>query len=403
MFCTECGKKIDDDAAFCTYCGAPVTPLPEQPEDASLNEESQAGHEEKDATDAPSLDESQQQTTILPEQPEDASSFDSKESVHTGLPDSALLPQTPDPRIPLRDETVVMPPVQPAEQATVSAYAPPPTPSPASPSGKNPYKVIAIVAGVIAVVLIAVCGVLFGLNAGAFGGGDATESTSTEQPSSTTSTSSSSSTTPASTVQEIAVPNVVGMSQSDALAALSQKGFATSGITEEHSVSTPEGFVISQTPSGGQMGDPNTVRVSLIVSSGPQETYTETEYTVISQAMTWRDANAYCANHGGTLACITSPTEYDKVLAAAEASGLHVLWLGGQRSGSSFSWVSGEPFSYSSWAPGEPNNDGGSENYLALYNVNGTWGWYDAPNDLSTTYPAHTMGFVMERQVERTR
>ena len=31
MFCTECGKKIDDDAAFCTYCGAPSRHCPNSP------------------------------------------------------------------------------------------------------------------------------------------------------------------------------------------------------------------------------------------------------------------------------------------------------------------------------------------------------------------------------------
>ena len=24
MFCKACGRKIDDDSEFCTYCGSPV-------------------------------------------------------------------------------------------------------------------------------------------------------------------------------------------------------------------------------------------------------------------------------------------------------------------------------------------------------------------------------------------
>lgn len=372
MFCTECGKKIDDDSVFCVHCGAAVN------------------HDPKDAKE--------QAGSSTGATPSNAAAPDAHD-VGGALPDSALMPQTPDPRTLRPDATAAMPASQPASQVTMSA----PGVDQAAPGGKNPYKIVAIVAGVIVVVLLIVCGVIFALNAGAFGGGQPAETSTAQQPSTTASSSSSSSTASASTVQEVAIPNVVGLSQSDALDMLSREGFATSSITEEHSVSTPEGFVISQSPNGGQMGDPGTVRVSLVVSSGPQEAVTETEYTVVSQAMTWNEANAYCASQGGTLACITSQAEYDKVLAVAEQSGLHVLWLGGQRSGSSFSWVSGEPFSYSSWAPGEPNNDGGSENYLALYKVNGVWGWYDAPNDLSATYPAHTMGFVMEREVQRAR
>lgn len=367
MFCTECGKKIDDDSVFCTHCGAPVNHDPKDADGAAASQSAAKPSNDPIGGDA--------------------------------LPDSAFMPQTPDPHSTPPSATAVMPSSQPASPMTVSA----PSATPAETSGKNPYKIIAIVAGIIVVVLLVVCGVIFALNAGAFGGGEPADASSTQQSPTAASSSTSSPTATASTAQEVAIPNVVGLSQSDALEMLSREGFATSAITEEHSVSTPEGFVISQSPAGGQMGDPSTVRVSLVVSSGPQETVTETEYTVVSQAMTWSEANAYCAGQGGALACITSQAEYDKVLAVAEQSGLHVLWLGGQRSGSSFSWVSGEPFSFSSWAPGEPNNDGGSENYLALYNVNGAWGWYDAPNDLGTTYPAHTMGFVMEREVQRTR
>ena len=32
MFCRKCGRIIADDAAFCSYCGAPVVAEPEVPE-----------------------------------------------------------------------------------------------------------------------------------------------------------------------------------------------------------------------------------------------------------------------------------------------------------------------------------------------------------------------------------
>ncbi len=31
MFCVQCGKNIDDGAAFCQFCGAQITPLPNLP------------------------------------------------------------------------------------------------------------------------------------------------------------------------------------------------------------------------------------------------------------------------------------------------------------------------------------------------------------------------------------
>ena len=30
MYCTNCGKQIDDKAVVCVYCGVPVTPAPHQ-------------------------------------------------------------------------------------------------------------------------------------------------------------------------------------------------------------------------------------------------------------------------------------------------------------------------------------------------------------------------------------
>ncbi|MBI5439828.1 MAG: PEP-CTERM sorting domain-containing protein [Deltaproteobacteria bacterium] len=59
-------------------------------------------------------------------------------------------------------------------------------------------------------------------------------------------------------------------------------------------------------------------------------------------------------------------------------------WLGGyQPAGSSepsggWTWVTGESWNYSHWSGGEPNNWGGGENYLQLFNGvnwndNGPW------------------------------
>lgn len=43
-----------------------------------------------------------------------------------------------------------------------------------------------------------------------------------------------------------------------------------------------------------------------------------------------------------------------------------------------FVWTSGQPLTFTNWAPGEPNNGGGNEDSVELFNVDGRW------NDVST-------------------
>lgn len=63
------------------------------------------------------------------------------------------------------------------------------------------------------------------------------------------------------------VPNVVGMTRADALAALQQAGFSAV-MTEQASASAPAGQVISQTPQAGVLAQPGT-SVTLTVSTEP--------------------------------------------------------------------------------------------------------------------------------------
>jgi hypothetical protein len=71
-------------------------------------------------------------------------------------------------------------------------------------------------------------------------------------------------------------------------------------------------------------------------------------------------------------------------------------WIGGYQGpnelvrDANWLWVTGEPWEYTKWAPGEPNdNDGpGSEQYLAI-NWNGNW------NDENTLI--NIAGFIAER------
>lgn len=120
-------------------------------------------------------------------------------------------------------------------------------------------------------------------------------------------------------------------------------------------------------------------------------------YEIVSQRMTWAEARAACEEKGGYLATVTSEEEYRRILEQAEASDRTVLWLGAARgSDNSFEWISGETFSYAPWLSGEPNNEGGDEDYLVMFLVNGQWVWADVPEDLSPYYSESQVGYVCE-------
>lgn len=191
------------------------------------------------------------------------------------------------------------------------------------------------------------------------------------------------------------VPDVTGYSLSIATSLLQDADLAVGTVSHQSSDSVSEGSVISQDPVSGPVFSRNST-VDLVVSDGPQSKVHS--YTLVQQAMTWEQAKAYCESQGGYLATITSSDEYAQVLSVLSGTETRVCWVGGYAEGGTWKWVTGEDFSYNAWASGEPNNDGGNENYLALLCANDTWGWYDVPNDVSDVYRSYRMGFVMETE-----
>ena len=109
------------------------------------------------------------------------------------------------------------------------------------------------------------------------------------------------------------------------------------------------------------------------------------------------------------LATITSQAEQEFIatlLGPPPATGITEYWIGGlQPPGSpepadNWQWVTGEPFGYTYWGGGEPNNSGG-EHHLALDNryfgVNTPpgWGW----NDNDPSLNGIIVGYVAEAPV----
>lgn len=139
---------------------------------------------------------------------------------------------------------------------------------------------------------------------------------------------------------------------------------------------------------------------SIEEETAPKEVTYIHEYTVVQGMRTWSDAKTYCEAQGGHLATAVSQDEYNQIIAKANETGCVVLWIGGQRlQDNSFGWVTGEDFTFSAWAAGEPNNDGGTENCLGLMKVNGNWSMYDMPNDVSAYYSSSKTGFIMEKDI----
>lgn len=102
-------------------------------------------------------------------------------------------------------------------------------------------------------------------------------------------------------------------------------------------------------------------------------------YYQSNNTMYWQTARNLCAQNGGYLVSITTAQENEFIRQHMTAPR---TWIGltdevieGQ-----WRWTSGEPYSYSNWNPGEPNNSG-NEDYVEMYKSGSYPGrWNDLPN-----------------------
>jgi hypothetical protein len=125
----------------------------------------------------------------------------------------------------------------------------------------------------------------------------------------------------------------------------------------------------------------------------------------IPSSLTWTDAKnqaaqlpAPVAGYSTYLATITSTDEEAFIASIVPTSTFTTSWakwgpwIGAyqDRNDPSYSepsggwkWITGEPWGYANWFPGEPNNAGGSEDYihLASYDGGSSIIWNDYPND----------------------
>lgn len=101
-------------------------------------------------------------------------------------------------------------------------------------------------------------------------------------------------------------------------------------------------------------------------------------YQRFDTGMSWTSAKAFCETKGAHLATVTSQAEHDFI---ANSFAPRDLWLGASDAASegNWTWVTGEPWAFTNWYPGEPNNFGGVENYLVT-DTSVLKKWNDVPN-----------------------
>jgi hypothetical protein len=89
-------------------------------------------------------------------------------------------------------------------------------------------------------------------------------------------------------------------------------------------------------------------------------------YTQIIGSYTWHDALSDAISRGGFLATVPTKEAHYKILSIIKDR--KSSWLGGhdQTKQNRWEWITGEKWSFSKWAKGEPNNYGGPEDGLIL-------------------------------------
>lgn len=146
------------------------------------------------------------------------------------------------------------------------------------------------------------------------------------------------------------------------------------------------------------------------VASGGNDHYYQ--LVIVPTGITWLDASTAAQAAGGYLATLTSASENTFVYNIASqdnsawfidtpANGLGP-WLGGYQSPASiepsggWNWVTGEAWSYTNWASGEPSNYAGIEDRLQLFGSQTLKAatWNDLPSGGNADGPAHA--YVVE-------
>ncbi|XP_072397491.1 E-selectin-like [Diabrotica undecimpunctata] len=108
-----------------------------------------------------------------------------------------------------------------------------------------------------------------------------------------------------------------------------------------------------------------------------------TSYQVLTTPVSHKDAIAACQAIGMSLVSIQTKEKSDAVNTAIQANHLaNIFWTSGQKIGNSWFWLKGEPFVFTNWNTGEPNNAKGNENCLTVFKSGAKSLWNDDSCDV---------------------
>ncbi len=131
-------------------------------------------------------------------------------------------------------------------------------------------------------------------------------------------------------------------------------------------------------------------------------------YQFYDDARTWTEAKEMCEVVGGHLVTISSIEEQNLITNILNKGNKNLYWIGLEKAGDSWMWITGEVFSFENWAENEPNNYNNDELYGCCFQQTYTGGegvkypgkWNDASNEgaeySSQYYNLDNYGYICE-------
>ncbi len=115
------------------------------------------------------------------------------------------------------------------------------------------------------------------------------------------------------------------------------------------------------------IGSVRTVRVT---GQNGSTIYNGHEYELITNELTWFEANDDCAIRGGHLVTIANPEENEFVVSLV-TSAITIIGFTDKEIEGEWVWITNETVTYTNWPHGEPN-DAGFADYAGILH-DGTW------------------------------
>ncbi|NEQ50914.1 MAG: DUF4347 domain-containing protein [Leptolyngbya sp. SIO3F4] len=108
--------------------------------------------------------------------------------------------------------------------------------------------------------------------------------------------------------------------------------------------------------------------------SNPRFERGDSEYLLTPTQMTWQEAQQYAQRLGGNLITINDAAEEDWLQSTFGKDERFWTGLNDAKSEGNFVWASGENVTYTNFAPGEPNNAGGNQDFVTMnFGANDQW------------------------------